>query len=175
VGLLRRIAFVLLALAPAEAALAQERNALEHEVKAAFLFKFPAFVEWPQAPAGRRPFVIAVLGAEDVAAGLRGLARGRSLNGRRIEVRDSPAEADMVFVGRSETARLAQLATRLQGAPVLIVSESSGALDQGSMINFVPESGRVRFEVALDAAERSGLRISSRLLALAQSVRRSRL
>lgn len=158
------------------------QQAEEHEVKAAFLFKFPAFVEWPQAGAAKPdgPFVIAVLGADDVASNLRDLAQGRSASGRPIEIRvakpgDSVAGAHIVFVGRAESARLPQLARSLAGAPTLIASESPGALEQGSMINFITSEGRVRFEVALEPAERSRLRISSRLLSVAQNVRPSRL
>jgi hypothetical protein len=80
----------------------------------------------------------------------------------------------MVFVGR-ESARLVSIARSLAGTPVLIVSEAPGALEQGSMINLVVSDGRVRFEVAPQTAERNGLRISSRLLAVAQSVRSPKL
>jgi hypothetical protein len=171
VRLLRALSLLVLAIS--SPALAQERAVQEHEVKAAFLFKFPAYVEWPQAPAAPQPFAIAVLGDENVLAALRELARGRQLNGRPIEVRESAQGAHMVFVGRAERARLAQLATSLRG-PVLLVSDWPGARDQGSMINFLTVDGRVRFEVALDAAERAGLRISSRLLAVAVDVRTAR-
>ena len=163
------------ALGVAAGAGAQEREAQEHEVKAAFLFKFPAFVEWPAKPPPGTPFVIAVVGAPQVAAELRSLARGRTHEGRPIEVREAEggqAGAHLVFVGREAAARLPALARALAGAPVLLVSEAPGALEQGSMINFnVSEDGRVRFDVALDSAEAARLRISARLLAVARQVR----
>lgn len=154
-------------------------QAQEHEVKAAFLFKFPAFVEWPGQPGPEVPFVIAVVGAPEIAAELRALAQGRSFNGRPIQVRE-PAEngvqgAHMVFVGRAAGARLVPIARAVAGAPVLLVSESPGALEQGSMINFVLSEGRVRFDVALDTADAAKLRINARLLAVANSVRGARL
>jgi hypothetical protein len=168
------------ALGTAPAARAQERQAEEHEVKAAFLFKFPAFVEWPAKPGPEVPFVVAVVGAEEVAGQLRTLARGRTHDGRQIEVRDAAdpqaiAGAHVVYVGRAAAARLPAIARALGGAPVLVVSESAGALEQGSMINFVLADGRVRFDVALDSAETARLRISPRLLAVARSVRGARL
>lgn len=155
-------------------------QAQEHEVKAAFLFKFPAFVEWPAARRAGTPFVIAVVGAPEIAAALRALAEGRSFEGRPIQVRE-PGEANgmqgahMVFVGRGARARLPFLARSLGGAPVLLVAESPGALDEGAMVNFVVREGRVRFDVALDAAEAAGLRINARLLAVANFVRGGKL
>lgn len=162
------------------AALAQEPQAQEHEVKAAFLSKFPAFVEWPAKPGPQIPFVIAVVGAEDVAEALRRVTQGRTHEGRSIQVRE-PGDAQglngahIVFVGRNASARLAPIARSLAGAPVLLVSDAAGALDQGGMINFVLADGRVRFDVALDAAEAARLRINSRLLAVARTVRGARL
>jgi len=166
---------VLLVLIPAAVA----QQAQEHEVKAAFLFKFPAFVEWPDGTAPGRPFVIAVAGAPDVAAELARIAEGRQIHGRAVRVRalgegESAAGVQVLFVGR-DSPRLRELARALAGAPTLIVSEAPAGLEQGAMINFVPSEGRVRFDVAPAAAERSGLRLSSRLLAVAQSVRGPRL
>jgi hypothetical protein len=174
---LRLLLGLAMALLPAAAPAQQVQ---EHEVKAAFLYKFPAFVEWPAQPGPEVPFVIAVVGAEDVAEELRRISRGRTHEGRAIQVRE-PGDAQglngahMVFVGRGAAARMPLIARALAGAPVLVVSESPGALEQGSMINFLLSDGRVRFEVALDRAESGKLRISSRLLAVAASVRGGKL
>lgn len=154
-------------------------DAQEHEVKAAFLYKFPAFIEWPSRPAPEVPFVIAVIGAPAVAETLRGLAKGRQHNGRPIEIREVPDAqavngAHVVFLGAAAATRLPGLVRALAGAPTLIVSESAGALEQGSMINFVISDTRVRFDVAIDNADACGLRISSRLLAVARNVRGGR-
>jgi hypothetical protein len=151
----------------------------EAEVKAAFLYKFPAFVEWPAPARPDSPFIIALYGATEIAEDLARFAQGRDVQGHPIQVRilkegEPPAGAQMVFVGR-ESARLVSIARSLAGTPVLIVSEAPGALEQGSMINLVVSDGRVRFEVAPQTAERNGLRISSRLLAVAQSVRSPKL
>jgi hypothetical protein len=158
-------------------ALAQPR---EHEVKAAFLFKFLSFVEWPAAalPAGA-PIVMGVVGGEDVAAELQSLASGRTVEGRRVSVRrlsegEAPADVHLVFFGRGEAARLRELQRRAPTQPLLVVCEWESALDSGAVVNFLRGDGRVRFEVALDAAERRGLRISPRMLAVAQLVRPSR-
>ena len=112
-GALRRLLGFAMALLLPIAAPAQQ--AQEHEIKAAFLYKFPAFVEWPSKPGPGVPFVIAVVGAEDVAEELRRLTRGRTHEGRAIEVRE-PGDAQalngahMVFVGRGAAARVPLIA-----------------------------------------------------------------
>lgn len=170
---------MLAALLAGALARAQEPAAQEHEVKAAYLLKFPAFVEWPLAEARDAPFTIVIVGAERVAAELRHLAQGRRINGRLIEVSyvlpdDAMPRADMVFVGRSAAASLDAIAGELAGQPVLLIAESQGALARGAVLNFVLSDGRVRFEVSLPAAEARALRISPRLLAVATQVRPGR-
>lgn len=155
----------------------QESAALERRVKAAFLYKFAGFVEWPESafPRPDAPITIAVVGSDAFASELTQAVAGRTISNRLLEVKrigpGEPLDAiHMLFVERSEQRRLGQLAQAVRSRPVLIVSESQGALSQGSVINFVLAERRVRFEVSLDAAEKSGLRLSSRLLAVAQQV-----
>jgi hypothetical protein len=75
------------------------------------------------------------------------------------------------MIGRGEQERMAQLAKAAAAHNVVVVGEAEGSLDRGAAINFVINDGRVRFEVSLPAAETSGARISSRMLAVAQRVR----
>jgi hypothetical protein len=151
---------------------------LEHEVKAAFLYKFLSFVEWPAQSFARAdaPLVIGVLAADEVHASLEQAVQGRQAQNRPVQVRRVAAGERLsglhvLFVGRAAAASLARLA-----APpgVLVVAEADGALEQGAMINFLRSDGRVRFEVAPETAERRGLRISSRMLAVAHSVKPGR-
>jgi len=151
----------------------------EHEVKAAFLFKFLSFIEWPAQSFARAnaPLVIGVLGADDVHFALQEIVPGRSAHGRPLEVRklkdgERTAGVHLLFVGRAAASALPKLPAQ---PGLLVVSEADGALEQGAMINFLRVDGRVRFEVAPDAAERRGLRISSRMLAVAQHVKPGRL
>ena len=172
-----RAALAVVALLVSCLALAQPR---EHEVKAAFLFKFPSFVEWPEAALGGGPLVIGVAGAEDVAAELQQIVPGRSVQGKPVVVRrlregEPLAGVHVVFLGRAESARLREIVRSAPAQPVLIVCEWEGALEQGAVLNFLRGDGRVRFEVALDNAERRGLRISPRMLAVAQSVKPGKL
>jgi hypothetical protein len=168
----------LLSVAGVGAGAAEVDRALEQRVKAAYLMRFTEFVTWPEDafPAQESPLVIAVAGPNALATELAELAAGRTAAGRRAEVRraadPSPAlaAAHILFVPAAEHARLGQF-IRAAGKRTLIVTEHDGALAQGSVINFVHTEGRVRFEVAIDSAERRGLRLSARMLAVAQTVR----
>jgi hypothetical protein len=155
-----------------------DAEALEQRVKAAFLYKFAGYVEWPASsfPRPETPLTIGVIGNESLAAELAQAVTGRTVNDRNVMVKrlkpgESLAGIHILFVGRDESVRLAQLAQAARPRSILTVSESDGALAQGSMINFTVAERRVRFEIALDAAEKSGLKLSSRLLAVAQQVR----
>jgi hypothetical protein len=164
--------------APSALGADSEQLTIEHRVKAAFLYQFAGYVEWPPMTFAQpgTPVIIAVLGAAPLAAELSHVAAGRSVGGRPVTVRrvnpgESLAGVHILFVGRDESARLGQLARHALPQSILTVSETDGALDQGSMINFVVVDRRVRFEVALDSAEKGGLKVSSRLLAVARQVR----
>jgi hypothetical protein len=157
---------------------AEEEASLEQRVKAAFLYQFAGYVEWPPNSFAQpdTPVTIAVLGADTLAGELKQLVANRTVAGRKVTVRqvkpgESLAGVHILFIGSAESARLGQLTQAGRARPVLTVTEVDGALNQGSMINFVIVDRRVRFEVALDSAEKSGLRLSSRLLAVAQQVR----
>jgi hypothetical protein len=146
---------------------------LESEVKAAYLYRFLSYLEWPQAAAegDRSPFVIGVMGADDVYDALKDIVQGRVAQGRPIEVRrlregDDSLGIHVLFVGKSAAGILPKLAAR----NAIVVSEVDGALRRGAAINLVRTADHVRFEVAPAAAERKGVRISSRMLAVAAHV-----
>ena len=152
----------------------------EHQVKAAFLFKFPSFVEWPKEVLREGPLVIGVAGSEDVAQELQQMVAGRNVQGRPVAVRrvlpgEPLEELHVLFLARGQRAQLFEAQRQAPAQPLLIVCDWEGALQEGAVVNFVRSEGRVRFEVAVDAAERRSLRISSRMLAVAQHVRPGRL
>lgn len=174
-----RVALLGVALAfPIGQASAQDSpSALERRVKAAFLYKFAGYVEWPAGSFQRadEPVTIGVAGDDQLAGEVAQLVAGRSVDGRPLSVRrvtfpEPAGGVQILFIARSEAGRMGQLIRALPSRPMLIVSESDGALDQGSIINLLILDGRVRFEISLDAAEKRGVRLSSRLLALAQRV-----
>jgi len=176
VALIRRMLLVAVLLAAATA-LGQGERALEPQIKAAFLYKFGGFVEWPAAAFARADtsFSIGVLGADGVASELERVVAGRTVQGRSVAVRklkrgDSLAGLHLLFVGQSEAGRLGEILAAAKRQPLLIVTETEDALTRGSMINFITVDDKVRFDVALPQAERGQLRISARLLAVARKV-----
>jgi hypothetical protein len=150
---------------------------LEDKVKAAFVFNFIKFIEWPSNAFEKAdtPIVVEVLGADGIASAMEDGVRDKQVNKRplivrrltRVEEIGDGSACHLLFVGRSEQARMAEISRRLEKAGVVTVADSEGFLDQGGMINFVMEAKRLQFEVNTVAAERAGLKISSQLLKLA--------
>jgi YfiR/HmsC-like len=163
-----------LALPPGRGALAQGAYP-EEAVEAVFLYRFAGYVQWPAA-AARPPFTIAVLGDDEVAAQLQALLPGHPIHGEPSRVRiitgvRQLGSAQMLYVGAGYRGDLHALLAPLAGRPVLVVTDQQGALDEGSTVNFLLDHQHVRFEISLQNARRSGLAISSALLAVAERVR----
>ena len=177
-ALLPTLALALAHVATALAAAEDPESALARRVKAAFIYQFLGYVEWPAHAFAdsASPLVIGVLGNDQSVAEVKEvigerLAQGRAVVVRRVRDGDPLSGTHVLFVTRPETARIPSLAAVARGTGTLIVAEAENALALGSAINFRLVDGRVRFDVALGTAERAGLRISSRLLAVAQNVR----
>jgi len=146
-------------------------------VKAAYLFRFAQYVEWPQAPSADSPFVIAVCGAEEVAVHLERLLPGMTVNGRPVTVRRVTRAQELegvhiLFIGSSAFSNTRTLRARAIEKPILIVTEDQNGIDGGAVINFLEVNRNLRFEISLIAADRSGLRINSALLSVAARVER---
>jgi len=168
---------LLLAPAPRPVLADTESGSVERQVKAAFLYKFAGYVQWPPEsfPRSTTPIYIGVVGDRKMAAELSHLVVGRTSGGRRIVVIEpGPAERlkdlHVLFIGGLESKRIRAWSEAVQNTPTLVVTDSEGALDQGSMINFVLDEGHVRFEISTTPAEKRGLQLSSGLLAVAKSV-----
>ena len=162
----------------ATAAFAQgDLQAPEPRVKAAFLFKFGSYVEWPSGTfvSATAPFTIGVMDADALADELATVVAGRNMDGRPVVVRklhegDPVTGLNILFIGKAIDGKLAGILSPMKGRPTLAVTESEGALELGSMINFVIVDGKVRFDVSLQPAAAGSLKISSRLLAVARKV-----
>lgn len=149
----------------------------EYEVKAAFLYNFARFVEWPRE-SGHDPgatFVIAILGHDPFGAVLDETVAGKAVGGRPIEVRrvsrvDEAREAQIVFVAPSERPNTAAILKAIARPGVLTVGDTDGFASQGGAINFTLQARRVRFEINPAAAEQARLKMSSQLLKLATLV-----
>jgi hypothetical protein len=170
---------LLLAMAAQASAWAQaEPVAEEYQVKAAYLYKFLGFVEWPpqvfQTP--QSPFVIGVVGADALADELAQVVASRQVNGRpavarKLRVGEPLTGVHLLFIGRDVGTRAAAVLAAVKDKSTLTVTESEEAFAAGSAINFVVIDDKVRFDVALRSAETSNLKISSRLLGVARRVR----
>jgi hypothetical protein len=151
---------------------AQSASQREYEIKAAYLYNFIKYVDWPSYG---DTITIGVLGGNPFGAALAPL-NGKVVKGRRLVVRqlDSVRDAQkcqIIFVSSSEKQRLQEIFESLRSARVLTVGETQGFADGGGMINFIEENNKVRFEINAEAARRTGLNISSELLKLAKLVK----
>jgi len=160
--------------AASTAAAGQRTATAEDDIKAAFLFNFTQFVEWPPSGENGR-FRICTVAEPGFDAAVDRTVAGESVGSRHI-VRSTPASPDdardcqILFVGRQEGDRTEQWVSAVKGLPVLVVGESAAASQRGAHINFVLENNRVKFDVNNTAASRSGLVISSKLLRVARHV-----
>ncbi|HEY1792572.1 MAG TPA: YfiR family protein [Opitutaceae bacterium] len=147
----------------------------ESDLKAAFIYHFTQFVEWPDAAfqADDSPFVIGVLGTDPFGGTLEALVRGESVARHPIRIRilrdgDNQVGCHILFVTRDGEPRLD--ARRLGASPVLTVGESDQFFDAGGMVEFVTERRHVRIKINLSEARAHGLAISAKLLRVAEVV-----
>jgi hypothetical protein len=150
----------------------------EYQVKAAFLYNFAKFVEWPPESfkSAKDPVLVCVFGHNPFGNGLEEVIRGKTIEGRTFAFRqvsnaEQASACQILFVSSSDGRRFRTLAGSLKSAGILTVGESDGFALNGGVINFKLEDGRVRFQINVGAAEHARLHISSKLLGLAQIVK----
>lgn len=150
--------------------------ARESAVKAAFLYKFGSFVEWPAGTfrSPQSPFVIAVYGDDAVASELEQITQGRDVDGRPVEVQrvrsvEELRGVHLLFVGGARESRAREILEAVRG-PVLTVANAPLGGRAAPVLHFSEEQGRVRFGASLPAAQARGLKLSAKLLAVAQHV-----
>jgi len=173
---LRRCLALLVALAITSAPVWAE--ATEAELKAAFVFNFAKYVDWPadalNASAGTFNLCL-VGGRDDLFAALAGMD-GKTVKGRSLRVRsagraDELKSCQILVLSDSEAAHFDTILRRLDGVPVLTVNGSGRFLDAGGIIGLITEGKKIRFDINLGAARRNNLALSSNLLKLARTVR----
>jgi hypothetical protein len=149
----------------------------EYQIKAAYLFKFLGFVEWPQQAfdGPHTPLAVGVLGADPLAEELAAIVGSRQVEGRpvlarRLRADESPAHLHALFVGRGSQGRLPALLAMARGQALLTITEAPDTPAEGSAINFIVVDNKVRFDVVLTTAEQMNLKVSARLLAVARKV-----
>jgi len=151
--------------------------ASEEAVEAAYLHKFPGFVDWPadafRTPAS--PILIGLAGAPKVFDELTRIARGRLVLGRPVEAvvvsaDELPPELNVLFIGKDAASGARRLIDEARRAHVLVVTDMPEGLKAGATLDFVQVDGRLRFEASLPAAHRADIKLSSKLLSVAYKV-----
>ena len=149
----------------------------EYQLKAAFLFNFTKFVEWPanSFEDSQAPIVLGIIGEDPFGDDLARMIAGQKVQGRGLVVRrerwgDDLRRCHVLFISASEHEHSSRILGSVQSAGVLTVSDMEGFAEAGGMIEFVTQENRVHFIVNLDAATQSKLRLSAKLLALARVI-----
>jgi uncharacterized protein DUF4154 len=152
----------------------------EYLIKAAYIYNFAMFVEWPVDAFLKEssPIVIGILGADPFGPAIDQIVQDKKIDKRPLVVKrlhwgQEFKDCHILFISTAETARVAEVVNQLKAFPTLLVAESPGLSKQGATINFVVEDNKVRCEVNVDAAKRAGLSISSKLLNLAKVIKGS--
>jgi len=155
---------------------AQDRPASEYEVKAALLYNFARFVEWPAQTFPQGKDLVAFCIVSDILLDQPfDVLKDKTLGGRRLEIKhfQNPKALEschVLFVVSSRQEPVDQILKKLDGSSVLTIGETEGFIQMGGIINIKVEDSKLRFEINRANAERAGLKISSRLLALATTV-----
>jgi YfiR/HmsC-like len=154
----------------------------EYQVKAAFLYNFAKFVEWPPGAfkTPKDPILVCVLGRNPFGNALAEAIHGKSIEGRTFSYRqvsdaESASACQILFVGSAESKHFRSLFENLKPLGILTVGEAQDFAAEGGVINFKLDDGRVHFEINVDAAEHEQLHISAKLLSLAQIVKTEKL
>jgi len=149
----------------------------EYPIKAAFLFNFAQFVDWPPTTFANTnaPFCIGILGDDPFGTILDQTVRGENVDGHPLVIQrygrvEDVKTCQILFVSRSEGAHMDQILAALKGKNILTVGDMDGFIKNGGVIRFVTEQNKVHFRVSLEAAKNAGLTISSKMLRLAALV-----
>jgi hypothetical protein len=151
----------------------------EYQVKAAFLYNFAKFVEWPSRAFvdSTGPLRFCIVGQDPFGETLDATVRGRTVGGRgivveRVSVGEAVRHCHLVFVDAVGERELAHILHNFSRVAVLTVGESPAFLEAGGMLRLFVDGNKVRFDVNVGAAETAGLKVSSQLLKLARSVKK---
>ena len=155
----------------------QSAPSVEYRVKAAFLFNFAKFIEWPSDafPNERTPITLCVFRHDPFGSSLDEVIRGktidnRDLTARRINELPDLKGCHLIFVSGREDKLLSEIDKNVKGGSALIVGESADFLERGGAVQFFLEENKLRFAVNIDAVQRARLQVSSKLLTLAKIV-----
>jgi hypothetical protein len=156
----------------------QRADVTDYEVKAAYLYQFGSFVQWPAGAADSGSFTICVLGMDPFGPSLDAVVAGESIGGKSVVIRriaqaQEASACRILFISSSLDGQFGEILKVLGNTSVLTVSDMPRFAERGGMLQFVTTANRVRFEVNLTPADESGLSLSSELLRIAVSVKRN--
>lgn len=176
-SILKWFCILVIAIAP----MTTQAQTREYQIKAAFLFNFAQFVDWPTTAFAdsTSPFYIGVLGDDPFGAALDETIQGAAINNHKIILVRSQQIGDlkncqMIFVSKSEKRHISDILSSLDSRPILTVSEVDGFAQDGGGINFYLEGTKVRFEINSGVTQNDGLKVSSQLLSLGKIVQSSK-
>ncbi len=149
----------------------------EYQIKAAFLYQFAKFVQWPNTAFAdsSQQIIIGVLGKDPFGNDLDNTIQGKCIHEREIRIKrmdrlDNVQDCQILFISSSETKNLSNIFARLRHSNVLTVGDTEGFSKEGGIINFIRKDNKIHFEINIEAAQEAGLRLSSKLLNLAKIV-----
>jgi hypothetical protein len=150
----------------------------KYQVEAVCLFNFAKYVEWPAAafPNAAAPVTIGVLGTDFFGDNLQRAVAGKTVNGRSFVIKYVASGSELsgcqiLFISDSEASRMGEILDKAGALPILTVGEDEAFAQKNGIINFVLKDGKVRLEIDLTTAGKTGLKINSRLLAVADVVK----
>ncbi len=155
----------------------QEHPARHYQIKAAYLYNFSQFVEWPDSTfiGSDTPLVIGVVGEDPFGSYLDGIVAGEVVAGhpmsvRRFDLGEEIEDCHILYINVSEVTHAAKIIQNTEGKGILTVSDMPEFLETGGMIQFIAANKKIRFQINPEASESAGLKISSKLLRLAEIV-----
>ena len=172
--LLAGLAFLLCLSFPVRSGLARDPAT---ELKAAFLVRFSRYVNWPMETfrAADDPIYIGIMGRDPFGSAINRAARGFRARGRRIEIirlqkTQDAGRCNILFIAENQAEKIDDIISRLQGRPILLVSDMDNFLNREGMIRFVSVENKIRFDINLANCRKNRLEISSKLLKIAHRV-----
>lgn len=176
-SLYKRTALALCLAGNAIALYAQNGKPEDYQVKAVYLFNFTQFVEWPPSAFqdDDAPLIVGVLGEDPFGTYLEEVIDGEQINGRALSIRryereEEVREGHVLFINLTDPDQIARTLERLKGRRILTVSDYDGFLEAGGMIQFISANDNLQFQINPEAASAADLKISSKLLRVAEVI-----
>ncbi len=164
---------LLITLSSQPGAYAQGSISAEYQIKAAFVYNFAKYVEWPDESHGH-DLTLCILGEGSICAAIDTIKgkfiRGKMLRVKRVKSIQDLKDCNILFIASSEKHNLPHLIDDLYGSSILTIGDTEGFAEQGVIINLYIENGKVRFKINIESARRANLKLSSMLLKLAEIV-----